>query len=49
VVLRQARFDGRGVETAIMRVMDGLLCIPPILLGIFVVTFLGPRSRTSSW
>ena len=30
------------VETAIMRVMDGLLCFPPILLGIFVVTFLGP-------
>ena len=25
-----------------MRVMDGLLCFPPILLGIFVVTFLGP-------
>jgi peptide/nickel transport system permease protein len=25
-----------------MRTMDGLLCFPPILLGIFVVTFLGP-------
>jgi peptide/nickel transport system permease protein len=25
-----------------MRAMDGLLCFPPILLGIFVVTFLGP-------
>jgi peptide/nickel transport system permease protein len=37
---------GRGpVETAIMRVMDGLLCFPPILLGIFVVTFLGPSLR----
>jgi peptide/nickel transport system permease protein len=34
---------GRGpLETGIMRVMDGLLCFPPILLGIFVVTFLGP-------
>jgi peptide/nickel transport system permease protein len=34
---------GRGpVEAGIMRVMDGLLCFPPILLGIFVVTFLGP-------
>ncbi len=30
------------VETGVMRVMDGLLCFPPILLGIFVVTFLGP-------
>ena len=28
-----------------MRVMDGLLCFPPILLGIFVVTFLGPSLR----
>jgi peptide/nickel transport system permease protein len=37
-----AAFAGRGVETAIMRTMDGLLCFPPILLGIFVVTFLGP-------
>jgi peptide/nickel transport system permease protein len=33
------------VETGIMRVMDGLLCFPPILLGIFVVTFLGPSLR----
>jgi peptide/nickel transport system permease protein len=33
------------VETAIMRAMDGLLCFPPILLGIFVVTFLGPSLR----
>jgi peptide/nickel transport system permease protein len=29
-------------ETVVMRAMDGLLCFPPILLGIFVVTFLGP-------
>jgi len=33
------------IESAIMRVMDGLLCFPPILLGIFVVTFLGPSLR----
>jgi peptide/nickel transport system permease protein len=33
------------LETSIMRVMDGLLCFPPILLGIFVVTFLGPSLR----
>lgn len=37
-----AAYAGRGVETLIMRVMDGMLCFPPILLGIFVVTFLGP-------
>jgi peptide/nickel transport system permease protein len=37
-----AAYAGRGVETVIMRTMDGLLCFPPILLGIFVVTFLGP-------
>ena len=37
-----AAWAGRGVETVIMGGMDGLLCFPPILLGIFVVTFLGP-------
>lgn len=37
-----AAYSGRGVETVIMRTMDGMLCFPPILLGIFVVTFLGP-------
>ena len=37
-----AAYAGRGVETAVMRTMDGMLCFPPILLGIFVVTFLGP-------
>jgi peptide/nickel transport system permease protein len=37
-----AAYAGRGVEAAVMRTMDGLLCFPPILLGIFVVTFLGP-------
>jgi peptide/nickel transport system permease protein len=36
-----AAYAGRGIETAIMRAMDGMLCFPPILLGIFVVTFLG--------
>lgn len=37
-----AAYAGRGVETVIMRTMDGMLCFPPILLGIFIVTFLGP-------
>ena len=37
-----AAYSRGPVETGIMRVMDGLLCFPPILLGIFVVTFLGP-------
>jgi peptide/nickel transport system permease protein len=37
-----AAYAGRAVEAVIMRAMDGLLCFPPILLGIFVVTFLGP-------
>jgi peptide/nickel transport system permease protein len=37
-----AAYARRGVEAAVMRTMDGLLCFPPILLGIFVVTFLGP-------
>jgi peptide/nickel transport system permease protein len=37
-----AGYAGRGVEATVMRTMDGLLCFPPILLGIFVVTFLGP-------
>jgi peptide/nickel transport system permease protein len=37
-----AAWAGRGIEAVIMRAMDGLLCFPPILLGIFVVTFLGP-------
>lgn len=36
-----AAYAGRGVEMAIMRTMDGMHCFPPILLGIFVVTFLG--------
>jgi peptide/nickel transport system permease protein len=40
-----AAWAGRGVEAVIMRAMDGLLCFPPILLGIFVVTFLGPSLR----
>jgi peptide/nickel transport system permease protein len=37
-----AAYAGRGIEAVIMRTMDGMLCFPPILLGIFVVTFLGP-------
>lgn len=37
-----AAYAGRGLETVVMRTMDGMLCFPPILLGIFVVTFLGP-------
>jgi ABC-type dipeptide/oligopeptide/nickel transport system permease subunit len=37
-----AAYAGRAPEAVIMRTMDGLLCFPPILLGIFVVTFLGP-------
>jgi peptide/nickel transport system permease protein len=45
-VLGSAAAYARGpAETAVMRVMDGLLCFPPILLGIFVVTFLGPSLR----
>jgi peptide/nickel transport system permease protein len=40
-----AAWAGRTVESVIMRTMDGLLCFPPILLGIFVVTFLGPSLR----
>jgi peptide/nickel transport system permease protein len=37
-----AAYAGHGVEAVIMRAMDGMLCFPPILLAIFVVTFLGP-------
>lgn len=37
-----AAYAGRRVEMVIMRAMDGMLCFPPILLGIFIVTFLGP-------
>jgi peptide/nickel transport system permease protein len=45
-LLGSAAAYARGpAETAIMRVMDSLLCFPPILLGIFVVTFLGPSLR----
>jgi peptide/nickel transport system permease protein len=40
-----AAYAGRGLEALIMRTMDGMLCFPPILLGIFVVTFLGPSLR----
>ena len=45
-LLGSAAAYARGpAEASIMRVMDGLLCFPPILLGIFVVTFLGPSLR----
>ena len=37
-----AAYAGHAIEMVIMRIMDGMLCFPPILLGIFVVTFLGP-------
>ncbi len=37
-----AAYAGRGLEAVVMRAMDGMLCFPPILLAIFVVTFLGP-------
>ncbi len=37
-----AAYAGRSVEAVVMRTMDGMLCFPPILLAIFVVTFLGP-------
>jgi peptide/nickel transport system permease protein len=37
-----AGYYGRWVENSIMRLMDAILCFPPILLAIFVVVFLGP-------
>ena len=33
---------GGVVDLLVMRIADGLLCFPPILLAIFVITFLGP-------
>ena len=36
-----AGYFGGAAEMAIMRVSDGLLSFPPILLAIFVITFLG--------
>jgi peptide/nickel transport system permease protein len=40
-----AAYARGAFEAVAMRAMDGLLCFPPILLGIFVVTFLGPSLR----
>jgi len=37
-----AGYFGGAAETLIMRIMDGLLSFPPILLAVFVITFLGP-------
>lgn len=36
-----AAFSGGPMELLIMRIADALLCFPPILLAIFVITFLG--------
>jgi peptide/nickel transport system permease protein len=37
-----AAFLGGAVDLLVMRIADGLLSFPPILLAIFVITFLGP-------
>lgn len=37
-----AGYFGGLADLVVMRVADGLLCFPPILLAIFVITFLGP-------
>lgn len=37
-----AAFYGKWVELVIMRVMDAILCFPPILLALVVVTFMKP-------
>ncbi len=37
-----AAYFGGVADLFVMRVADGLLCFPPILLAIFVITFLGP-------
>lgn len=37
-----AGYFGGGIEIVLMRVVDGLLSFPPILLALFVITFLGP-------
>jgi peptide/nickel transport system permease protein len=37
-----AGYAGGSVEIGLMRVVDGLLSFPPILLALFVITFLGP-------
>lgn len=37
-----AAYNRRWAETVIMRTMDAVLCFPPILLALMVVTFLKP-------
>ena len=37
-----AGYFGGPLELILMRVVDGLLSFPPILLALFVITFLGP-------
>jgi peptide/nickel transport system permease protein len=37
-----AAFNGKWVEAVIMRTMDAVLCFPPILLALMVVTFMKP-------
>lgn len=39
-----AAFYGGWVETAIMRLMDIILCFPSMLLAMFVMTLLGPST-----
>lgn len=38
-------YFGRWVETLTMRMIDVMMCFPPIILGVFVVGFLGPGVR----
>jgi peptide/nickel transport system permease protein len=40
-----AGLQGRGVDNAIMRVMDVIFAFPAILLALFVVAILGPGTR----
>jgi len=37
-----AAYYGKWIELALMRVMDAILCFPPILLALMVVTFMKP-------
>ena len=37
-----AGYAGGSIEIILMRIVDGLLSFPPILLALFVITFLGP-------
>lgn len=38
-----AGYHGGWVENTVMRLVDAILCFPPIVLAIFVVTFVGPQ------